>query len=110
MRQVAAAPSPRSPCRERMCVDNNLEGRDYGRTCTPAANAIRDGVEDKEARRGLGSRAAASSNYGLIPRAGLKVERRTADGIKRRYNTGAGFERALHHDHIRELGGDIHIR
>ncbi len=92
-----------------MCVDNNLEAAITGVQVHLRRKAIRDGVEEKDARRGLWSRAAKSSNYGLIPRAGLQVDGLTADGIKRRYHARICFECALHDDQVRELGGDIHI-
>ena len=68
-----ATPSLRSLGLEIMCVDNNLEAAGTGVHAHPRREPIRDGVEEKEARRGLSSRAAASSNYRLIPRASLKV-------------------------------------
>jgi|HubBroStandDraft_6_1064221.scaffolds.fasta_scaffold209118_3 hypothetical protein len=64
-------PSTRSFNLERLCVDNNLEAAVTGVHVHLRREPIRDGVEEEEARRGLLGRAAESSNYGLIPRAGL---------------------------------------
>jgi hypothetical protein len=93
-----------------MCVDNDLEAAITGVHVHPRRPPIRDGVEEKEARRGLSNRAAKSSNYRLIPRAGLQVSRLIADCIKRRYDTRGRFERALHNNQVRELRGDINVR
>jgi hypothetical protein len=58
-----------------MCVDNDLEAAVTGVHAPLRRGPIRDRVEQKKVRRSLRSRAATSSNYGLIPRAGLKVNR-----------------------------------
>src|SRR5271166_981014 len=93
-----AARARRSPGQKRMCVDNNLEAAItwvHGRL---RREPIRDGVEEKKTRRGRCNRAACSSNYRLIPRAGLKVDGLIADGIKGRHHTRVRFECSLHDD------------
>jgi len=55
----------------RMCVDNNLEAAVTDVHVPLRQKAIRDRIDEEEARRGLRGRAAVSSNCGLIPRAGL---------------------------------------
>jgi hypothetical protein len=62
-----------------MSVDNYLEGTVTAGHVQLRRKTIRDRVEKKEARRGVWHRAAESPNYGLISRAGLEVNRLTAN-------------------------------
>ena len=62
-----------------MCVDNYLESAVTGRHVQLRQKTIRDRIEEKKSARGARHRAAESSNSGLISRAGLEVERLTAD-------------------------------